>query len=660
MQHEGADGPDEVFELGEAVLVVDPEFRVRRVNRAQERISRRPREETLGRTVWELWPGAADPERASYRAYHRCMRERVTVHVEESYYAPLDLWIKARVEPLRDGGIAIYFQDISEQRRAERALSGAEEALADQKELLRAIIDGTPSLISAFDAEGKILFVNETTSRFHGLPKEALIGKDPTVGLRPEDAARVSAAHRRVMATGEGHTEEIGGIVNGTARSVLASRYPLRNASGRIYGTATVATDITAQKQVERELRESEERAREALAALEKANEVSRRTEERLRQVQKMEAVGQLAGGVAHDFNNLLTVILGNVEELLERLRPGDPVREPIEEIDSAGKRAADLTRQLLAFSRRQVLEPRTVALNDLVRGADRMLRRLIGEDVELTLALSPQLDPCLLDPSQLEQILMNLVVNARDAMPRGGQVLVETANVTLDAAYAAEHPEVTPGPYVRLTVSDTGTGIAPEVRARIFEPFFTTKQDGDGTGLGLSTVYGIVRQSGGSIWVYSEPGQGTVFKIYFPSTAGRPVRVGEHVPAPVTTRGTETILLVEDDDQVRAVVASMLRRGGYHVLQASNGGEALLLCEEHPLAIHLLLTDVVMPKLNGRKLAERLRRIRPELRVIFMSGYTENAIVHHGVLDPGIDFLPKPVASQVLLTKVREVLDRA
>ena len=660
MQHEGADGSDEVFELGEAVLVLDPEFRVRRVNRAQERISRKPRQETLGRTVWELWPGAADPERPAYRAYQRCMRERVTVHVEESYYAPLDLWIEARVEPLRDGGIAIYFQDISEQRRAERALSGAEEALADQKELLRAIIDGTPSLIMAFDAEGKILLVNETASRFHGLPKEAVIGKDPTVGLRPEDAARVSAAHRRVMATGEGHTEEISGIVNGTARSVLASRYPLRNASGRGYGTATVATDITAQKQVEHELRESEERAREALAALEKANEVSRRTEERLRQVQKMEAVGQLAGGVAHDFNNLLTVILGNVEELLERLRPGDPVREPIEEIDSAGKRAADLTRQLLAFSRRQVLEPRTVALNDLVRGADRMLRRLIGEDVELTLALSPQLDPCLLDPSQLEQILMNLVVNARDAMPRGGQVLVETANVTLDAAYAAEHPEVTPGPYVRLTVSDTGTGIAPEVRARIFEPFFTTKQDGDGTGLGLSTVYGIVRQSGGSIWVYSEPGQGTVFKIYFPSTAGRPVRVGEHVPAPVTTRGTETILLVEDDDRVRAVVASMLRRGGYHVLQASNGGEALLLCEEHPLAIHLLLTDVVMPKLNGRKLAERLRRIRPELRVIFMSGYTENAIVHHGVLDPGIDFLPKPVASQVLLTKVREVLDRA
>ncbi|MFO0712095.1 MAG: PAS domain-containing protein [Sandaracinus sp.] len=651
---------DEVFELGEGVLVLDAEFRVRRVNRAQERISRRPRSETLGRSIWELWPGSADPERPAYRAYQRCMRERVTVYVDESYYAPLDLWIQARVEPLEDGGIAVFFRDISEQRRAERALMGAEDALADQKELFRAIVDGTPSLIMAFDAQGKILFVNETAARFHGLPKEAVIGKDPTVGLLPEDAARVSAAHRRVLETGEPHDEEVSGVVRGRTRTVLTSRYPLRSAGGSVYGTATVATDITALKQVELELRESEERARQALAALEKANEISRRTEERLRQVQKMEAVGQLAGGVAHDFNNLLTVILGNVEELEETLRPSDPAREPIGEIESAGKRAADLTRQLLAFSRRQVLEPRTVALNDLVRGAERMLRRLIGEDVELTLALSPPLDPCLLDPNQLEQVLMNLVVNARDAMPRGGQILIETANVTLDATYAAEHPEVTPGAYVRLTVSDTGIGMTPAVRAHIFEPFFTTKQDGQGTGLGLSTVYGIVRQSGGSIWVYSEPGQGTVFKVYFPSTAGRPVQLAEASAAMGTNRGTETILLVEDDDRVRSIVASMLRRGGYHVLQASNGGEALLLCEEHPLSIHLMLTDVVMPKLNGRKLAERLCRIRPELRVIFMSGYTENAIVHHGVLDPGLDFLAKPISSPMLLAKVREVLDRA
>ena len=656
MSHGAAD--DEVFELGEAVVVLDAAFRVVRVNAAQERIDRKPRAETLGRSVWEIWPEAADPSRPAYRAYHRCMRERVTVHLDESYYAPLDLWTQARIEPLRDGGIAIYFRDISEQRRAERALSGAETALADQKELLRAVIDGTPSVIVAFDAEGKILFVNETAARIRGLPKEAVIGKDPTVGLAPEDAARLLAAHRRVLQTGEAQTEEFAGVINGRARTVLSSRYPLRAASGRIYGTASVATDITAQKQAELEARENEERARQALVALEKANEISRRTEERLRQVQKMEAVGQLAGGVAHDFNNLLTVILGNVEELEETLSPADPAREPIAEIEAAGQRAADLTRQLLAFSRRQVLEPRTVALNDLVRGAERMLRRLIGEDIELTLALSPHLDPCLLDPGQLEQVLLNLVVNARDAMPRGGQILIETANVTLDAAYAAEHPEVTPGPYVRVTVSDTGTGFTADVRARIFEPFFTTKPEG--TGLGLSTVYGIVRQSGGTIWVYSEPGQGTVFKVYFPSTAGQPRRTGEPTPVVPATRGTETILVVEDDDRVRSIVASMLRRGGYHVLQASNGGEALLLCEEHPLSIHLLLTDVVMPKLNGRKLAERLRRIRPDLRVIFMSGYTENAIVHHGVLDPGLDFLAKPISSHVLLAKVREVLERA
>jgi PAS domain S-box-containing protein len=380
--------------------------------------------------------------------------------------------------------------------------------------------------------------------------------------------------------------------------------------------------------------------------------------EQQLRQAQKMEAVGRLAGGVAHDFNNILTAITGHAELLLEDLGHHDPRRVDVDEIRRSAERAAGLTRQLLAFSRQQVLQPKVVDLNALVLDMDKLLRRLIGEDVELATVLDPALGPVTADPGQLEQVIVNLAVNARDAMPQGGKLTLETRNIDLDESYTLEHSLVKPGPYVQLTVSDSGIGMDEETQAHAFEPFFTTKPRGQGTGLGLAMVYGTVKQSGGFIWVYSEPGHGATFKIYLPRVDAPVESTAPPAPVERPPRGSETVLLAEDEPAVRAIAQQALERQGYTVLAAPSGADALALAAQHGATIHLLLTDVVMPGMSGRDLADRLTAQRPGIRVLYISGYTDNAIVRHGMLEPGLAYLQKPFRPDALVRKVREVLD--
>jgi len=418
---------------------------------------------------------------------------------------------------------------------------------------------------------------------------------------------------------------------NGTPITVRLSGGAVINARGETEGFEMIAEDVTER----------------------------RAFEEQLRQSQKMEAIGRLAGGVAHDFNNLLTVIKGYAELLTDGCAEGDPRRGELEEIRKAADRAGALTRQLLAFSRQQVLAPKTLNLNQVVHSMEGLLRRLLGESIELSTALSKDVGQLRADPGQLEQVLMNLAINARDAMPRGGRLTISTANAEIDELYAREHPTIAPGRYVQLAVSDTGTGMDVETQAHIFEPFFTTKEMGKGTGLGLSTVYGIVKQSGGDIWVYSEVGVGTTFKVYLPRVDAPPevspahgVAVAHRAPADAT------VLLVEDEAGVRALVRKFLERSGYRVLEASGADEALAAAQGHAGEIDLLLTDVVLPRMSGSELAKRLHELRPRARVLYMSGYTDDAIVHHGVLSAGAAFVQKPFTADSLARKLREILE--
>jgi PAS domain S-box-containing protein len=383
-----------------------------------------------------------------------------------------------------------------------------------------------------------------------------------------------------------------------------------------------------------------------------------RNLEEKLRQSQKMEAIGRLAGGIAHDFNNLLTVIAGYSRMLMDHLQNDPAAHGQVKKIEEASDRAASLTQQLLAFSRKQVLQPKVISLNGLVENLGSLLQRLIGENIDLQTITASDLGRVKADAAQIEQVIMNLAVNARDAMPAGGQLTLETSNVDLDHSYSVDHPGVTPGPYVMLAVSDTGAGMTTETQARIFEPFFTTKELGRGTGLGLSMVYGIVKQSGGHIWIYSEVGHGTTFKIYFPRTEEAVESAALQQPAASTIRGTETILLVEDDQTLRDLVQSILASCGYSVVAPKDPQEAHIICERRASDIQLLLTDVVMPGISGRALAQTMLSRNPAVKILFMSGYTENAIVHHGVLDFGTHFLQKPFTPSTLARKVREVFD--
>ena len=524
-------------------------------------------------------------------------------------------------------------RDITERKKAE-------EALRQSEERYRNILETMQEAYYETDLAGHFTFVNDALCRHLGYSKEELIGMNYRQYTDEENAKKLYQHYIGLYRTGQPIKPFEAGYVGKDGTKLLAeiSVSLIRDSEGKPIGFRGISRDITERKQAEEE-------------------KVS--LQEQLRQSQKMEAIGQLAGGVAHDFNNLLTVIKGYSQLSLLDLKENDSLRGNIQEIEKATQRATDLTRQLLAFSRRQILDLKVLDLNVLLKDLEKMLRRIIGEDIQLVTLLSEDLGKVKIDPSQIEQVIFNLAVNARDAMPSGGKLAIETANVELDEEYAHAHVSVAPGRYVRLSVSDTGVGMTQEVKERVFEPFFTTKEKGKGTGLGLSMVYGIVKQSNGNIWLYSEPDRGTTFRIYFPRTEEETDTLHEREETAFFPKGSETILLVEDDELVRDLAARLLEQQGYRVLKATNGQEALLVAREHVgETIHLLLADIVMPHMGGKELADWLKISRPNVKVLFTSGYADNAIVHHGILDPGTHFLQKPFSLKTLSHKVREVLD--
>ncbi|HEY7547619.1 MAG TPA: PAS domain S-box protein [Blastocatellia bacterium] len=510
--------------------------------------------------------------------------------------------------------------EASQRRRVEEALRASEEKY-------RELVENLSDVIYSVDPKGRINYISPSAEALSEYTLSEASGRPLTDFLHEEDRPLARWYFKKYL-SGISETFESRLITkSGQVRWVRSSGKSVVS-MGRVTGVQGVITDITERKELEHQLLQS----------------------------QKMEAIGMLAGGVAHDFNNLLTGILGYTQLILRRLPDADPMRKEIEEVEKASVQAASLTNQLLAFSRQQVLQPRVIDLNDVIIENSRLLRRIIGEDVELVTVLAPDLRCIKADAMQIQQVMLNLAVNARDAMPHGGKLTIETASVSIDPDSGHKHIGIISGPCVMLTVSDTGSGMDDETRLRIFEPFFTTK--GRGSGLGLSTVYGIVRQSGGNIMVQSEVGRGTRFTIYLPRVDERAEKLATTSRGVDMLRGSETILLVEDSRIIRDMACEALRLCGYAVVAASGSGEALLMCERHESPIHLLLTDVVMPHLSGPELAERLTRVRPEMKVLYMSGYTDNELARHGIVDTDVAFIQKPFTPTSLSLKVREVLD--
>ncbi len=535
------------------------------------------------------------------------------------------IWVEANgVSVVKGGQVSgrlVVVRDITGRRLAEAALR-------ETSQRLQAIVDASPVAISAIDKAGRVLVWSKAAARLLGWTDREILGRElPTVPAQRRAEFEEAMERNRLGEATLYETQRL--RKDGSLVDVIASAAPLLGPNGEVTGTMGMLVDITERKQLE----------------------------EQLRQAVKMEGIGRLAGGVAHDFNNLLTVIGGRTYLLLSQMSADDAMRRDVELIQQTGERAAALTRQLLAFSRKQILQATVLNLNNVVSDTRSLLERLLGEDIEVVMDLEPALGMTTADHGQLEQVIVNLAVNARDAMSRGGRLMLETRNVTLDESYTRQHLEVQPGDYVSLAVSDSGTGMDEATRARIFEPFFTTKELGKGTGLGLATVYGIIKQSNGHVSVYSEPGYGTVFRIYLPRTEGAE-------PAPVEARreatpsGSETVLLAEDDPNLRTLARDILDSQGYVVLESEDVEDAMRIAELYEGVVHLLVTDVVMPRMSGRGLADAIKRRRPDMKVLFMSGYTDDAIVHHGVLDPGTPFLQKPFTPGALARKVREVLD--
>ncbi|HEY4739971.1 MAG TPA: PAS domain S-box protein, partial [Candidatus Acidoferrales bacterium] len=535
-----------------------------------------------------------------------------------------EIQVELTVSPIRDAmekivGASTIGRDISERKQRERELYR-----------LAALVESSNDAFIGNTVDGLITDWNIGAQRIYGYSASEVVGKSISTIFSPDNYGEIAEMIEEIR-RGERvvKTDTIQLRQDGKKIHVALTLSPIKDPHGRVIGVSILARDITDSKLLE----------------------------EMLRQAQKMEAVGRLAGGVAHDFNNLLGVILGYSGLLLEGFSQTDPRRKAVEEVQKAGERAALLTRQLLAFSRKQVLQPKVLDLNAVVGGMQNLLQRLIGENIELRVVLNPAIGRVKADFGQLEQVIMNLAVNSRDAMPGGGILTIETSNVELDERYAVQHACTQSGPQVMLAVTDTGCGMDESTKAQIFEPFFTTKESGKGTGLGLSTVFGIVKQSGGSVWVYSESGVGTTFKIYLP-------RVDQLLEkeTPIDTidkldRGLQTILIVEDDAALLHVTCQSLEEVGYVVLAAQNPEEAIRIFENHPGAINLMVTDVIMPGMSGDQLASQLAVIRPEVKVLYISGYTDDTIVHHGVLDPGLAFLQKPFSPRVLARKVSEVL---
>jgi PAS domain S-box-containing protein len=614
-----------IANVREGVAVYDPEFRYLVWNRFMEGITGVPASEALGKHAFDLFPHLR--EQKVDLMIRRALAGEVVHAPDTPFRVPTtgkSGWVSSVYSPHfgTSGeilGVIGVCRDITERKQAEE----------EHTRLVTAIEQSAEAVVIT-DTDGNIQYVNPAFTCITGYSREEALGQNPRI-LKSDK--HDLAFYQQLWATiREGeiwHGEVTNRGKDGSLYIEEMNIAPVRSTGGEVTHYIAIMRDITAQK----------------------------RLEEQFRQVQKMEAVGRLAAGVAHDFNNLLTIINGYSELMIERLSADDPMRGSATEIRDAGQRAAGLTRQLLAFSRQQVFMPQVLDLNPLVTNLQKMLSRLVGEDIELVFIKEQALGPVRADPGQIEQVLMNLAVNSRDAMPQGGKLTIETCNAEVDETIARSHYPMPTGSYAMLAVTDTGCGMDKKTQARIFEPFFTTKDQGKGTGLGLATVYGIVKQSGGFVWVYSEPGQGATFKIYMPVVEEVP-RESEVEEAAGRAGGSETVLLAEDDDKVRYLARVVLEAKGYRVLEARNGKEALLLGGQYKRPIHLLLTDVVMPGTGGRELGERLARLHRETKMLYMSGYADDTVVRHGMLESGAAFLQKPFTPEALARKVREVLD--